>query len=477
MITFAISLCALIVGYLVYGKFIEHVFGPDDRPTPAVANADGVDFVVLPGWKIFMIQFLNIAGTGPIFGAIMGAKFGPSAYLWIVFGCIFAGAMHDYLSGMLSLRNNGEGLPELVGKYLGQRTKKVMLVFSVLLLMMVGAVFVYSPAIILGGIAGDVMMWVVIIIVYYVIATMLPIDKIIGRIYPLFAFMMLFMALALLIALFIHMPNIPELWDGLENRNAKMGPIFPCLFITIACGAISGFHATQSPLMARCMKSERQGRPIFYGAMITEGIVALVWAAISSYFFFDNGWEKVGGSLSSSAPQVVAIVSESWLGTFGGILALLGVVAAPITSGDTALRSARLIIAEFLHMAQKSIRSRLYICLPLFAVTMLILWFNIADEEGFNVVWNYFGWANQALSVFTLWTLTVYLVQQHKPFIVTLVPALFMTVVCSTFLIVSPTALGLSTTLGYSVAGCVLIVALGWFYRWYRTQNSYKKNF
>lgn len=225
------------------------------------------------------------------------------------------------------------------------------------------------------------------------------------------------------------------------------------------------------------MKSERQGRPIFYGAMITEGIVALVWAAISSYFFFDNGWEEVGGSLSSSAPQVVAIVSESWLGTFGGILALLGVVAAPITSGDTALRSARLIIAEFLHMAQKSIRSRLYICLPLFAVTMLILWFNIADEEGFNVVWNYFGWANQALSVFTLWTLTVYLVQQHKPFIVTLVPALFMTVVCSTFLIVSPTALGLSTTLGYSVAGCVLIVALGWFYRWYRTQNSYKKNF
>lgn len=472
MITFTISLIALFVGYMLYGRFIEHVFGPDDRPTPAVAKADGVDFVVLPGWKIFMIQFLNIAGTGPIFGAIMGAKFGPAAYLWIVFGCIFAGAVHDYLSGMLSVRHDGEGLPELVGAYLGKKAKKVMLVFSVLLLMMVGAVFVYSPAIILGDLTGTVMLWVVVIFVYYIIATMLPIDKIIGRIYPLFAFSMLFMAVALMACLFIKMPDLPELWDGLQNRNPKMGPIFPCLFITIACGAISGFHATQSPLMARCIKSEKQGRPIFYGAMITEGVVALVWATISSYFFFDNGYQEVGGSLASSAPQVVTAVSESWLGTFGGVLALLGVVAAPITSGDTALRSARLIIAEFLHLAQKSIKNRLYICVPLFAATMLILWFNIADEEGFNVVWNYFGWANQTLSVFTLWTITVYLVQQRKPFIVTLIPALFMTVVCSTFLVISPIAFGASTTLGYGVGGCVLIIALCWFFKWYKSEKN-----
>ena len=269
MITFVLSLIALVVGYLVYGRIVERVFAPDDRPTPAVSMADGVDYVVLPGWKIFMIQFLNIAGTGPIFGAIMGAKFGPSAYLWIVLGCIFAGAVHDYLSGMLSMRHKGAGLPELVGAYLGGRTKKVMLVFSVFLLLMVGAVFVYSPAIILGKLCSDSLSWVyiwcLIIFAYYFLATMLPIDKIIGRIYPIFAIAMLFMAVALMAVLFVKWPSLPELTDGLSNMNPSSGTIFPCLFITIACGAISGFHATQSPLMARCIKSERQGRPLFYG--------------------------------------------------------------------------------------------------------------------------------------------------------------------------------------------------------------------
>ena len=277
MITFVLSLIALVAGYLIYGRIVERIFAPDDRPTPAVSMADGVDYVVLPGWKIFMIQFLNIAGTGPIFGAIMGAKFGPSAYLWIVLGCIFAGAVHDYLSGMLSMRHGGAGLPELVGAYLGGRTKKVMLVFSVFLLLMVGAVFVYSPAIILGKLCSDSLTWVyiwcLIIFAYYFLATMLPIDKIIGRIYPIFAIAMLFMAIALMGVLFIKWPSLPELTDGLTNMNPTSGTIFPCLFITIACGAISGFHATQSPLMARCIKSERQGRPLFYGAMITEGRV------------------------------------------------------------------------------------------------------------------------------------------------------------------------------------------------------------
>ena len=472
MITFFLSLLALIAGYMLYGKFVEHVFGPDSRPTPALLRADGVDFIPMPLWKIFMIQFLNIAGTGPIFGAIMGAKFGPSAYLWIVLGCIFAGATHDYLAGMLSLRNDGIGLPEIIGKYLGNRAKKIMLVFSVLLLVMVGAVFVYSPAIVLGGMVGSVAIWIVVIFVYYVIATMMPIDKIIGKIYPLFAFALLFMAGAMLIGLIVKMPQLPEIWDGIGNQNPKMGPIVPILFITIACGAISGFHATQSPLMARCMKHEKLGRPIFYGAMITEGIVALIWATISSYFFFGGGAEDVGAELSASAPQIVNIISENWLGTLGGLLALLGVVAAPITSGDTALRSARLIIADFIHLGQKTIRNRLLICIPMFLVTMLILWFNIADEDGFNVIWNYFGWANQALSIFTLWAITVYLVQQRKPFIITLIPALFMTFVCTTFLLISPIAFGLNAWLSYGIGGCVLIVALAWFYSWYR-KNSH----
>ena len=472
MVSFTLSLIALLLGYFLYGRFVENVFRPDNRPTPAIAKADGVDFMVLPGWKIFMIQFLNIAGTGPIFGAIMGAKFGPSAYLWIVFGCIFAGAVHDYLSGMLSVRHGGVGLPELVGYYLGNTTKKVMLIFTVLLLVMVGAVFVYSPAIILGDLTQwNVMFWVAVIFVYYIIATMMPIDKIIGRIYPLFAFSLIFMAVAMLACLFVKMPHLPEIWDGLENRNPTAGPIFPCLFITIACGAISGFHATQSPLMARCMKHEKQGRPIFYGAMITEGMVALVWASISAYFFYDGGAAEVGSSLKASAPQVVTAVSNSWLGTFGGILALLGVVAAPITSGDTALRSARLSVSEFLHFDQKPIAKRLMICIPLFIVTSLLLWFNIANEDGFNVIWNYFGWANQALSVFTLWTLTVYLVRKKKPYVITLIPALFMTTVCGTFLAVSPIAFGLSTTISYIIASAVFLFSLGWFIKWYQAQK------
>ena len=502
MVSFIISLVALVLGYMLYGKFVAKVFGPDDRPTPAVTKADGVDFMVLPSWKIFMIQFLNIAGTGPIFGAIMGAWYGPVSYLWIIFGCIFAGAMHDYMSGMLSIRNGGAGLPELVGKYLGGATKKVMLVFSVLLLMMVGAVFVYSPAVILKDIWGSQMMWILVIFLYYIIATLLPIDKIIGKVYPLFAFSLLFMAGALMIGLFLKWPTLPELWSNLSDSNLNenpawlgaegymaVNPLFPCLFITIACGAISGFHATQSPLMARCMKNEKMGRPIFYGAMITEGVVALIWATVSMYFFYYGGWRECvtpemaqefiaqadgGKSLlqNFTAPQVVKLVCSSWLGVAGGILALLGVVAAPITSGDTALRSARLIIAEFIGLEQRSMRKRLYVCIPLFAATVGILVWQMENPDGFNIIWQYFGWANQTLSVFTLWTITVYLVQQKKPFIITLVPALFMTVVCSTFLLISPQALGLDGTLGYSGSVIILVVALVWFFSWFKKRNK-----
>ena len=459
MISFSVSLLALVLGYFIYGKFITRIFGPDDRLTPAVANTDGVDYVVLPTWKVFMIQFLNIAGTGPIFGAIMGAWYGPVAYLWIVLGCIFAGATHDYCSGMLSVRHNGCGLPELIGHYLGKSARKVMLVFSVLLLVMVGVVFVYSPAIILQGIWGSKLMWIILIFVYYIIATMLPIDKIIGKVYPLFAFSLLFMAVALLIGLYIKMPVLPELWSDLSafnlNENpawlgtdsfVSKNPIFPCLFITIACGAISGFHATQSPLMARCLEHEKYGRPIFYGAMITEGIVALIWATVSIYFFICSGW----------------------LGIFGGVLALLGVVAAPITSGDTAFRSARLIVAEALGIEQRTISKRLLVCIPMFLGSIGLLIWQMENPNGFNVIWQYFGWANQTLSVFTLWTITVYLVQQKKAFYVTLIPALFMTVVSATFLMISKQAFGLNSTISYIGSIVVLIGALVWFFSWYR---------
>lgn len=477
MISFALSLLALVLGYIVYGRFVERVFGPDDRPTPAISQADGVDFIVLPSWKIFMIQFLNIAGTGPIFGAIMGMMFGPTAYLWIVLGCIFAGATHDYLSGMLSIRHGGAGLPELVGMYLGRKTRNLMLIFSVLLLVMVGAVFVYSPALIMGGLtaswtggSSSAMIWVGIIFGYYVIATLMPIDKIIGKIYPLFAIALLFMAVALLVMLFIKCPSLPELWSPVEPLTAQ--PVFPALFITIACGAISGFHATQSPLMARCVKSERMGRPIFYGAMITEGIIALIWATVASWFFYDNGATAVGSHIAAQAPEVVTAVAKDWLGTVGSVLALLGVVAAPITSGDTALRSARLIIAEAIGMKQQKLYSRLLICVPLFAVTALLISYNIADKEGFNTIWGYFGWANQTLSVFTLWMLTVYLVRQQKPYWIALLPALFMTVVCLTFILISKNGLALSPAVSYCIGIATLLIAITWFGVWKRKATS-----
>jgi carbon starvation protein CstA len=386
---------------------------------------------------------------------------------------------------MLSVRHDGASLPDLIGKYLGQGTKKVMLVFTVILLILVGAVFVYSPSLILGDIAGDgsrnaIMIWAAIIFAYYLIATILPIDKIIGKIYPLFAISLIFMAIALMVGLFIKWPAIPEIWDGLANRGPELGvkgqPIFPCLFITIACGAISGFHATQSPLMARCMKNEKLGRPIFYGSMITEGLVALIWATISSYFFFAGGAEEVGSSLSAAAPTVVTAVSKGWLGVLGGILAILGVVAAPITTGDTALRSCRLIVADAVHYDQKPVRSRLALCVPIFLATALILWFNIANEDGFNVIWRYFGWANQTLSIFTLWALTVYLARNKGAlaYMITLIPALLMTSVCTTYICTAKIGFNLpmdwNIAIGTAVAGLSALL----FGLWFRSEKGRK---
>lgn len=473
MITFCIALVTLILGYFVYGKWVEKIFGADvSRKTPVQLHPDGVDYVVLSPWKIFMIQFLNIAGLGPIFGAIMGAKFGTSSFLWIVFGCIFAGAVHDYLAGMISLRHNGESLPETIGRYLGVTTKQIMRAFSVILMVLVGAVFVAGPAGLLAMLTPETLdtnFWIIVVFVYYIIATMFPIDKIIGKIYPLFAIALLFMAIGILIKLFIEFPDLPEITDGLQNKHpqAATSPLFPMLFISIACGAISGFHATQSPLMARCMTNEKQGRPIFYGAMITEGIVALIWAAAATYFFSPEGQHFFGitgheEEINGNAAVIVRTISNNWLGVVGGFLAILGVIAAPITSGDTAFRSARLIVADFMKIEQKSLSKRLLICLPLFVIAIFILIYSLADKDGFEMIWRYFAWCNQTLAVFTLWAITVYLSKRNALYWITLFPACFMTVVCTTYILYAPEGLQLpyAISIGSGIALAVVFTIL-----------------
>ena len=474
MVTFTIALLLLIVGYVVYGGFVNRIFAPDaKRTTPAVAMNDGVDYMPMPTWKIFMIQFLNIAGLGPIFGAIMGAQFGTASYLWIVIGTLLAGAVHDFFAGCLSIRNGGANLPELIGKYLGTSAKTVMNVLSIVLMVLVGAVFVSGPAELLAGMtpaALNVNFWIVVIFLYYILATLLPIDKIIGRIYPLFAIALLFMAVGVLVMLYVKHPALPEMWNGFGTKYDK-SPIFPMMFVSIACGAISGFHATQSPLMARCMTSEKHCRPIFYGAMVTEGIVALIWAAAATWFFGEHGTVDAATGIPYSGAKVATMISREWLGTIGGIVAILGIVAAPITSGDTALRSARLIIADFLHMEQKSIRRRLLICIPLFLITAGTLVYSLTDADGFKIIWRYFAWCNQTLSVFTLWAITVYLVREKKPYVITLIPALFMTCVSVTYICIAPEGFQLPSALSYTIGAAAVLAALVWFVVWMRKRE------
>jgi carbon starvation protein CstA len=477
MITFIISVVALILGYVLYSRFIERIFGIDkNRVTPAHSKQDGVDYVPMNWWKIFLIQFLNIAGLGPIFGAVAGAMWGPVAFLWIVFGCIFGGAVHDYLSGMMSLRMGGISIPEIIGKYLGIGVKQFMRGFTIILMILVGAVFVMGPAKILFSISTpylSVTIWAVIVFIYYILATLLPIDKIIGRIYPFFGFCLLFMAVGITVAMFYFHAPIPELtWSSLTNMHSggSTMPIFPMMFVTIACGAISGFHATQSPLMARCMKNEMLGRRVFYGAMVTEGIVALIWAAAGMAFF--GGVSELNTAMNEhqgNAAWAVDTISRTWLGTLGGILALLGVVAAPITSGDTALRSARLIIADFLKLEQKSIKSRLVISIPIFVACYLLMQF------GFDVIWRYMAWSNQTLAMVVLWSITVYLVQEKKLYLISLIPALFMTVVCSAYILVAPEGFKLDVTIAYPIAAVIttgiFILFLRYVYLWNKKQK------
>ena len=502
MITFLVALIALVIGFVLYGTFVEKVFGIDrEAKTPALTKTDGVDFVPMSGWRIFLVQFLNIAGLGPIFGAIMGIFFGPAAFLWIVFGTIFAGGVHDYLSGMLSIRKGGASLPEIVGDELGNGIKQFMRVLSLVLLILLTTTFLSGPATLLQGLWGLGTMtfndhlipivWVLIIFGYYALATVLPVDKLIGRFYPIFGAILLFMGVGImLVMLGWHGSEMPELTDGLQNRKADGLPIFPMMFVSIACGAISGFHGTQSPIMARCCTSERQGRWIFYGAMVAEGILALIWAAAAGTFFADpeSGLYGIDGLQAFAAEHkganiaalVIDRVSRSWLGTIGGLMAIIGVIAAPITSGDTALRSARLIVADFMHLDQRPIPKRLLIALPLFLCVFGMVFVD------FEKVWRYFAWTNQTLAMFTLWAGTVWLyknraktasLKDKRPlssktdfgYLIALIPALFMTMVSVSYILIAPEGLHLPVELrwiGYVAAAVVTCTLLILFARW-----------
>lgn len=458
MITFVICIALLVLSYFTYGKYLERMFGADkSREVPSKTCFDGVDYVPMPRWKTFLIQLLNIAGLGPIFGAVLGATYGPVAFIWITAGGIFFGAVQDYFSGMISLENKGLSFPEIVGKYLGNNFKQVMRVFTVLLMVLVGAVFLTGPAALLSGMTGwGASVWIAIILAYYILATLLPIDKIIGKIYPVFGAALLIMAIGIMGALLFESYEIPELsvanFTNMKS-DASSFPLIPTLFITIACGAISGFHATQSPLMARCVTNEMQGRSVFFGAMISESIIALIWAAAAMAFF--GGVEQLNVSLAEhggNAAWAVDLISKTTLGKVGGLLALLGVVAAPISTGDTAFRSARLIVADFMGVEQKSFIKRIYICIPLF-----VLGFGITLME-FDIIWRYFAWANQTLSVAALWAITVYLFRRGKNFYVAMIPAIFMTFITSSYLFTSPQMLALGQNLGNALAAALTIL-------------------
>lgn len=489
MYTFIMSLAILILGYFTYGKYVEKVFGPDlKRPTPAIANPDGVDYVPLPTFKSLFIQFLNVVGTGPIFGAIAGAAFGPMAFVWIVLGCIFAGAVHDYFSGMLSVRSNGATVGEIVGDNLGEFARNAMRIFSIILLVLVGVVFWTSPARILTDLTGgavDYKVFLIIIFVYYVLSTILPVDKLIAKLYPIFGAALFFMAIGISASLIYmnitgkyYTPEITELFKGI-NYHSKLS-LFPFLFVSIACGAISGFHATQSPIIARCIKTEADGRKVFYAAMIGEGIVATIWAAAAMTLFPQNGQlgltsQLAGLASAGSAPVVVNKVASLSLGPIGAVLAVIGVVVAPITSGDTAFRGARLTIADMFNLEQKSFKSRYMLAIPLFLIGGIL---TVVD---FNIIWRYFAWSNQTLAMIGLWSASAWLMKRKKNFLITLIPASFMTLVSVTYILLAPEGFGkllLKSPFGQLIATvtatAVLIIVLGIFLR-AKVKNDMKK--
>ena len=474
MISFLLCLAILIAGYFFYGKVVENTFGPDDRETPAVRINDGVDYVVLPQWKLFMIQLLNIAGLGPIFGALSGALWGPIVFLWITFGTIFAGGVHDYFSGMLSERNDGVSISEISGIYLGKTMKNVMRVFSVVLLVMVGTVFAVGPAGLLQllcsnapGILSSKMFWLILILVYYFIATFLSIDKLIGKIYPVFGICLIVMAVGVGLGIFTKGYEIPEIWNNFTNMHPQGTPIWSFMFITVACGAISGFHATQSPLMARCLKSEKQGHFVFYGAMVSEGIIALIWAAAGCALYTGEELLALGGGGSTA----VYDVCKKTMGGVGIALAMLGVIACPITSGDTAFRSARLVLADWFHLDQKVWKNRLLLCVPVLGIGAFLGIGNALGKIDYTIIWRYFSWTNQTLAMIVLWAASMYLFYEKKNYWITAVPATFMSAVSITYFMLGNECLGqflnkggvYNTALAYPVGIVFAALFLGIF--------------
>ena len=481
MISFFICLAILIVGYFTYGKIVDDTFGPDDRETPAVAINDGVDFVVMPQWKLFLVQLLNIAGLGPIFGALQGALWGPIVFLWITFGTVFAGAVHDYFSGMLSERNNGASISEVTGKYLGPVMKNVMRVFSVILLVMVGTVFAVGPAGLIvtlisnQGVTGPfatTTVWLAIVLIYYFIATFLSIDKIIGKIYPVFGVCLILMAIGVAFGTMVN-PDYytPEIWTNFYNMHPAGTPVWSFMFITVACGAISGFHSTQSPLMARCLKSERQGHFVFYGAMVAEGIIALIWAAAgcSIYAVTDGLNTGLNEALAMGQSAAIYDVSLKTMGSVGVILAMIGVVVCPITSGDTAFRSARLTLADWLKIDQESYAGRLKLCIPVLGIGAILGFGNTLGFIDYQVIWRYFSWSNQTLAMLVLWTGSMFLFVEKKNFWICAVPATFMSAVSITYFCMAGECLGMisffknNTAVAYPVGIIVAIAFLALF--------------
>ena len=456
MISLILALAVLLAGFAVYGKVVERIFGPDDRQTPAIAINDGVDCVPMKPWKAFLVQLLNIAGTGPIFGALMGACFGPVVFLWIVFGAILGGAVHDYMCGMISSRHRGDSIAELSGIYLGNAAKWIMRVFSIVLLTLTGTVFVTSPAALIARLTPAFMnekFWIVVILAYYVLATLLPIDKLIGKLYPVFGVILIVMAVSVLGGIAFGGYTIPEV--TLQDLHPKGLPVWPFMFVTVACGAISGFHATQSPMIAKCITSEKQGRRVFYGAMIAESVIALIWAAAGVAFYGATG--ALNDAISTLGQSgTVYEISNSMLGTVGGLLAVVGVVVCPITSGDTAFRSARLILAEITRLDQQKIKNRLIITLPLLAVGAALTQLN------FDVLWRYFSWSNQTLAMIALWVATAYLIKEGKyryGSLITALPAAFMSAVSLTYILMAQEGFRLSASIAYP-AGLCFAVAL-----------------
>ena len=487
MISFIVCLCLIVLGYLTYSKVVDNTFAPDDRETPAVAINDGVDFVVLPQWKLFLVQLLNIAGLGPIFGAMQGALWGPIVFLWITFGTVFAGGVHDYFSGMLSERNRGASISEVTGTYLGGTMKNVMRVFSVILLIMVGTVFAVGPAGLIvkllseKGVTGPfatTTVWLGIILCYYFIATFISIDAVIGKIYPIFGFCLIAMAVGVSIGLPTHGYVIPEIFSNFRNLHPAGTPVWSFMFITVACGAISGFHATQSPLMARCLKSERQGHFVFYGAMAAEGCIALVWAAAGCAIY-----EKTGG-LSTGLQEVLAQgqsaaiydVCVKTMGSVGVVLAMLGVIACPITSGDTAFRSARLTLADWFKLDQESFANRLKLCIPVLGIGAFLGFGNTLGFLSYQVIWRYFSWSNQTLAMIVLWAGAMYLAKEKKNYWIGVCPAVFMSAVSSTYFMMAPETLGLipffknNTTVAYPVG---IIFAIAMFCIFWKSSRKY----